>query len=83
MFLVVDCSFWLFFCLFLVGFGRFGCFGRHLLLDRVGGGLVFLVVLGCFLLVFGWFWMVWLFWATLVVGQGGRLFLVVFFDCFC
>ena len=30
--LVLGCFF-----LFLVGFGRFGCFGRHLLLGRVGG----------------------------------------------
>ena len=37
LFLVVYFSSLLFFCLFLVGFGRFGCFGRHLLLGRVGG----------------------------------------------
>ena len=36
LFLAVYFSSLLFF-LFLVGFGRFGCFGRHLLLGRVGG----------------------------------------------
>ena len=73
LFLVVYCGSLLFFCLFLVGFGQIGCFGRHLLLGRVGGcSLLSIVALGCFLLVFGWLWSVWLFWATLVVGQGGR-----------
>ena len=37
LFLVVYCGSLLFFCWFLAGFGQFGCFGRHLLLGRVGG----------------------------------------------
>ena len=56
MFLAVYCCSLLFFCWVLVGFGRFGLFGRHLLLGRVGGcSLLSIVALGCFLLVFGWF----------------------------
>ena len=44
--LVLGCFF-----LFLVGFGRFGCFGRHLLLGKVGGCSLFsIVALGCFFL---------------------------------
>ena len=74
--MVIYCCYWLFslpLVVFFVDLVGSVFFGWHLLLSRVDGcSWLFILVLGCFFFVFSWFWSVWLFWATLVVGQGGR-----------